>query len=107
VLAGSGANDYANGVGLSASFNHASGIGVDDALAKLYVSDAWNSRIRLVDIASAAVTDLVGGNYAYINGRGGVVGFMNPVGIAVDSASNIYVGDNQNTAIRFIARAGV
>ena len=73
----------------------------------MYVSDGWNSRVRLVDISSTMVTDLVGGNYAYINGRGGAVGFMSPAGIAVDSASNIYIADNQNTAIRFIARAGV
>ena len=107
AVAGSGANDYVNGVGASAMFNHIYGIGVDDVLGKLYVSDGWNSRVRLVDISSTMVTDLVGGNYAYINGRGSAVGFMSPAGIAVDSASNIYVADNQNTAIRFIARAGV
>ena len=108
ALAGSGANSYANGIGLSAMFDHAQGIGVDNTLGVLYVSDSWNARIRLVDIASTMVSDLVGsGISGYINGRGSAVGIYGPAGIAVDSLGNTYLADNLNTAIRVIARAGV
>ena len=108
TVAGAGDNNYANGVGTMASFNHPSGIGFDAALNALYVADSWNSRIRLIDIATRTVSDLVGSASTYlIDGRGSSATFYGLGGMDVDSMGNIYMADSYNTAIRVIARAGV
>ena len=109
TIAGAGDNNYANGVGTMASFYRPSGIGFDAALGALYVADSSNSIIRLVDIGTRTVSDLVGAGNVFdlIDGRGSSATFYGMGGMAVDSMGNIYMADYYNTAIRVIARAGV
>ncbi len=41
------------------------------------------------------------------DGMGAAARFSNPVGVAVDAAGNVYVGDSGNHTIRKITPAGI
>ena len=56
---GSGMPGYVNATGISARFQHPSGLAID-AGGMLYVSDYSNNRIRRIDLATAAVTTYAG-----------------------------------------------
>ena len=58
---------------------------------------------------SPQVTTLAGSGTSdgYVNGTGGAASFNNPIGIAVDGSSNVYVADKNNHLIRKITSAGV
>ena len=106
TLAGSGANDFAEGVGVAAAFNHNQGISINEPLGVLFIADSWNGRVRLINIATATVSTLVGpGSGTYADGRGSSAAFQGLAGMAVDGAGNIYVSDVYNRLIRVIASA--
>ena len=47
--------------------------------------DAYNNRIRRVDITTGATTTLAGsGSAGFLDGAGGSAQFKNPIGIAID-----------------------
>ncbi len=106
TLAGrTGVSGSADGTSTNAFFNQPSGIALD-AATNIYVSDYGNSTIRLVTLAGQ-VTTIAG--KAGINGSGNATGtnatFFNPLGIAVDSSTNLYVADYGNHLIRKITPA--
>ncbi|TSD02104.1 MAG: hypothetical protein Athens071425_123 [Parcubacteria group bacterium Athens0714_25] len=80
-------------------FLYASGIFVDSANSKVYVSDYGNNRIVSVDSGEGATT--LGGNWNEFGTYGSGVGqFDIPDGIYVDTFNNkIYVSDFFNTRI--------
>lgn len=47
TLAGSGVPTFADGIGLAASFNHPSGVAVDNS-GNVYVADTYNNKIRKI-----------------------------------------------------------
>jgi len=55
------------------------------------------------------VTTLAGlaGSYGNADGTGTAARFMNPSGVAVDGAGNVYVTDSGNGTIRKVTPAGV
>ncbi len=82
-----------------------------DASGNLYIADNGNARIRKIDAVTGIVTTVAG------NGTGGSIGdgspataaelgaggggpFVGVVGVAVDAANNIYIGDGTNNKIR-------
>jgi hypothetical protein len=101
---GSGAIDGTNG---NAQFYLPSGIAVDGA-TNLYVTDADNDTIREINpVGTNWVTTTIAGlagftNYGSTNGIGSAARFNNPLAVAVDSATNLYVADEGNTDIRKI-----
>jgi len=101
TLAGSGAIGTNIGTGVAASFFIPQGIVA--ARGGLVVADEGSQLIRFVSFGGT-VTPLAGMPYktgqADLNGAAAT--FSYPVGLAVDSASNIYVADTQNNAIREI-----
>jgi hypothetical protein len=101
-LAGSpGTND---GTGSAARFGSANGgpcgVAVDSA-GNVYVADTYNSTIRKVT-PGGEITTLAGlaGSYGTNDGTGSAAQFCLPMGVAVDSAGNVYVADTGNNAIR-------
>ena len=104
-LAGtSGTND---GVGVAARFKYPEGVAVDGS-NYVYVADNGNSCIRKV-APDGTVTTLAGlcGNSGSDDGTNSTARFSGPLGIAIDAAGNLYVGDTGNQTLRKITPDGV
>ena len=105
TIAGTGSAGSADGIGTSASFDSPIGITLDSS-GNIYVADYGNHLIRKID-SSGNVTTLAGsGSSGSSNGNGTSASFYNPIGIAVDSDGNVYVGDTGNNQIRKIDSSG-
>jgi hypothetical protein len=100
----SGADD---GTGTRARFYGPSSVAIDGA-GNLYIADKYNALIRKIG-PDGAVTTLAGaaGMYGSVDGTGAEARFARPSGVAIDSTGNIYVADEDGSAIRKITAAGV
>ncbi|HTE29231.1 MAG TPA: IPT/TIG domain-containing protein [Chryseolinea sp.] len=106
TLAGNGSAGYADGTGSAARFYVPSGIAIDKN-GILYVADQFANRIRKVT-QSGVVTTLAGTTTpGWVDGAGATAQFNRPVGVAVDDAGNVFVGDLFNHRIRKISPTGV
>ncbi len=106
TLAGSGNAGFADGLNAAASFYAPQQIAAD-ATGNIYVADTLNHRIRKVTSTSVVSTLAGSGTAAFKDGTGGGADFFNPVGVAVDGAGNLLVGDKDNQRIRKVTPAGV
>ena len=107
TLAGLGGTAGTNdGTGSAARFNGPATLDVN-ANGNVYVTDFYNHTIRLVTPAGV-VTTLAGtaGVSGTNDGPGIAARFNNPIGIAVDNATNVYVSDTGNQTIRKITPGG-
>ena len=108
TLAGlAGNRGSADGTGGAAGFTWPSGVATDGG-GNVYVADAGNNTIRKITSA-AMVTTLAGvaGSSGSADGTGNGARFGSPMGVATDSAGNVYVADTSNNTIRKITPAGV
>jgi sugar lactone lactonase YvrE len=104
TLAGS-KKGFADRTGTMARFNHPYGVTVD-AQNNVYVADSYNNKIRKV-APDGKVSTLAGnGNDGFVDGYASEAEFYVPIGIVVDAAGNVYVGDEGNSSIRKITSAG-
>src|SRR5437667_73792 len=96
-----------DGMGSSARFAGPSGVAVDSA-GNIYVADYGNHTIRKVTPAGV-VTTLAGvaGSSGSADGTGSDARFNGPLGVAMDSADNVYVADSGNNTIRKVTPTGV
>jgi len=92
--------------GAAASFNFPQGVATDSA-GNVYVADTNNFTVRKITPAGD-VSTLAGtaGVFGSTDATGAAASFRFPVGVAVDSAGNIYVADFGNSTIRKITSAG-
>ena len=104
TLAG-GRKGYSDREGDLAMFNHPHGV-VVDANGNVYVADANNNTIRKVTPEGSASTLAGNGNDGFVDGSAVNAEFYVPIGIAIDGAGNIYVGDEGNSSIRKITPDG-
>jgi sugar lactone lactonase YvrE len=83
----------ANGTGSAARFAYPEGIAVDSK-GNLFVADTQNQIIREVT-PTGVVTTVAGivGTVGSADGPPGIAAFNYPIGVAIDSADNLYVGD--------------
>jgi sugar lactone lactonase YvrE len=95
-----------DGTGANAQFHHPEGI-ASDTQSTLYVADTWNHTIRKITPAGL-VSTLAGlaGNPGSADGTNSKARFYRPAGIAVDSATNLFVADMFNHTLRQITPAG-
>ena len=110
TLAGAPSNaGWADGTGSAAQFASPSGLTADGS-GNIYVADAGNCTIRKITPA-AVVTTVAGSGADHSNltrdGPAILARFNGPMGVAVDSAGNLFVADTSNSEIRFITPAGV
>ena len=108
TLAGTpGSFAFADGTGSAARFNGNGGLALD-AAGNLFVADWDNFLVRRVT-AAGVVTTLAGspGSAGSADGTGAAARFVNPNGLAIDTAGNVYVADWGNATIRRITPAGV
>ena len=95
TVAGDGTSGFSGDGGLAtaASLRFPSGIAVDTA-GNLYTADANNNRIRKVDGATGIITTVAGGGSGGDGGLATAASLRFPSGIAVDTAGNLYIADN-------------
>lgn len=104
TVAGTGVAGYADGAAATAQFNQPRGVAVS-ASGDLYVSDAYNQRIR--KISAGMVTTVAGtGVVGSADGVGTAAQFSYPEGLAVDNTGTLYVVDSNNSRIRKVAVDG-
>jgi streptogramin lyase len=82
---------HVDGTGSAARFYIPVGVAID-AAGNLYVADGVNQLIRKVT-PGGVVTTLAGGSGAEEGGTGSTAGIIQPEGIAVDGAGNVYVSN--------------
>ena len=106
TLAGrAGFAGYTNATGTNAEFDQPGSAAVD-AAGNIYVTDSGNDLIRKITPAGV-VTTIAGqaGNDISLDGTNGNALFASPNGITIDSQTNLYVTDSDNT-IRRMTLAG-
>jgi sugar lactone lactonase YvrE len=111
TLAGSpGIFGNTDGTGPLAQFGGLEAITVD-AQQNLYVADSLNCNIRQITAAGVVTTVAGPSGQAQVcgsaDGLGSAARFSSPIGITLDSSSNLYVADQNNQTIREISPAGV
>ena len=106
TIAGTGAPGFSGdgGPANKARVNNPKGVAVDSA-GNVYISDTFNNRIRMINMSTLDrnISTIAGNGAAGSNGDGGLAlqaRLFFPTGIAVDSAKNIYIADNQNNRVR-------
>ena len=97
----------ADGTGSAAQFNAPCCVALDST-GNVYVSDFYNHTIRKVT-PGGVVTTLAGLALASgsDDGTGSAARFSSPLGVAADSADDVYVADADNCAIRKVTPGGV
>jgi sugar lactone lactonase YvrE len=76
-----------------------------DVAGNVYVTDAFNNRIRKITPQGEPST-LAGGKEGFADGVGNNARFKIPAGIVIDKAGNLYVADSNNDRIRKITPSG-
>ena len=105
TVAGNGTYGFSGdgGDGGGAQLSLPPGCAVDSA-GNLYIADTGNMRVRKV--ADGVITTLAGNGTLGFSGDNGTATnahWSNPVGVAVDSAGNVYIADTLNNRIRKVS----
>jgi uncharacterized protein (TIGR03437 family) len=110
TVAGNGTEGFSGdgGPATSAQLAGAAGIAIDSA-GNLYISDWYNSRVRKV--TPQGIISTVAGNgkpgYSGDGGSATSASLYVPTGLAIDSASNLYIADTINNAVRKVTPQGI
>jgi len=110
TVAGSGQYGYTGdgGFATSATLSGPDGVAVDSA-GNLYIADTYNNVIRKVTASTKTISTVAGtgpkgnvysGGYSGDGGPATSAKLHSPLGVAVDTAGNIYIADWLNHAIR-------
>lgn len=82
----------------------------DDSSGNVFVADSQNHMIR-EDVKTTSLVNFFAGNGTYgYTGDGGLATsaeLTNPLGVARDSAGNVYIADSNNCLVRKVNTAGV
>lgn len=110
TIAGNGSPSFLGDAGpaTQASLHAPQGVAQDSA-GNLFVADAINNRIRMVDHATQTISTVAGSNSSGFSGDGGPAtsaALSVPGGMAVDGAGNLFIADTQNQRIRKVDTGG-
>lgn len=110
TVAGTGIAGYAGdgGPALSAKLNFPAGIAVDKS-GNIFIADTYNNRVRYVESSSGHISNVAGNGYFGYMGDGigaGYAQMKHPLGVALDTAGNIYITDTGNNCVRQVRSNG-
>jgi hypothetical protein len=100
-----GGSGMVDGTGAVARFSYPYGAATDSA-GNVYVADTNNDIVRKITPSGDVSTFAGSRTGGSADGTGGAAGFTGPMGVATDSAGNVYVTDNGNTTVRKITPGG-
>jgi uncharacterized protein (TIGR03437 family) len=105
TFAGTGNVGYSgdNGPATKAVLNNPVGLAVDGA-GNIYIADANQFRIRMVNTSGIISTVAGSGHVGYVGDGGPALNaYLNfPNGVCLDSAGNMYIADTANNVIRMV-----
>jgi sugar lactone lactonase YvrE len=107
TVAGNGKGAYSGDGGLAtaASINFPGAVTID-RMNNIYIADSYNGRIRMVN--NKGIITTIAGNgktgYSGDNDLATLAEFNNPVGISIDTAGNLYIGDSFNYRVRKLTK---
>lgn len=81
-----------------------------DAAGDLYIADTYNYRVRRVDATTGVITTVAGNGTQGNTGDGGqatAAELGGPIGLAMDSAGNLYIADHVSSVVRKVTAAGI
>ena len=90
------------GAATSADLYYPSGVALDTA-GNIYIADRDNHRIRKVSVADGTISTIAGtGSWGSLGDGGAATSasLSYPSGVALDTAGNIYIADEDNHRIR-------
>jgi uncharacterized protein (TIGR03437 family) len=110
TVAGNGVAAYSGdgGPAVNASLHDPTGVAVDSA-GNLYVADAFNDRVRKVDL-NGVITTIAGTGVGGFGGDGGAAAAAMldcPTRITFDAFGNLFIADQCNHRIRRVDRNGI
>jgi hypothetical protein len=98
-----------SGEATSARLNSPYGVALDNA-GSLYIADQANNVIRKVDqtgiITTMAGNNARGGTFYGDEGAATNAGLAGPIGVALDTQGNLYIGDGGNQRVRKVTTDG-
>jgi sugar lactone lactonase YvrE len=111
TFAGNGTSGYSgdNGPGNSAQLSFPIGLALDNS-GNLYIGDNGNNVVRKVVMATGVITTIAGNGSAGFGGDGGpatAAQLSYPMGLATDSAGNLYIADGTDSIRKVTAQTGV
>jgi uncharacterized protein (TIGR03437 family) len=108
TIAGTSTPGYSGdgGPATSAQFSVAHSLAVD-AAGNLYIADGPNARIRMINPQGIITTFAGNGTHGFTGDNGPAIdaALYYPVGVAVDSAGNVYIADDGNWTVRKVSAA--
>jgi sugar lactone lactonase YvrE len=101
TIAGSGNSGFTgdNGAATSATLNFPMSVAVD-SLGNLIIADTFNNHVRRVDAATGKIATLAGGGTGGDGNPATNAILVQPYGISLDPAGNIFIADTLNQRIR-------
>ena len=110
TVAGTNSGGYSGDGGMATNAQLSSPCGIVlDAAGNLYIADSANNRIRKVG-TDGIITTEAGTNSAGFSGDGGPATnaeLYDPTALALDSAGNLYIADNDNGRVRKMDANGI
>jgi len=106
TVAGNGTGDFGgdSGAATSAKLKRPMGVAVDST-GNFYIADTENNRIRKVNASDGKISTVAGTGSSSFGGDSGAATSAQvngPMGVAFDSAGNLYIADTDNHRIRKI-----
>ena len=109
TFAGTGISGFSGDGGLAKNAQLSYPVGlVFDSAGNMIIADAGNNRVRMID-TTGTITTIAGTGMAGFSGDGGpalLAQFNNPLGLALDTAGNLYLTDLYNERVRKIDTSG-